>query len=101
MEGKPKGRARCPQRAATIQNAFKCVNCAIFVNFYRRAGDSAPYHPMFSGWRFLRCTSLDFMDGKSLKYKLNTDRTFTLYSIGDDSQDDGGNFALQREKKTF
>ncbi len=39
-----KGRARCPQRAASIWNAFQLVR---FRSFQRRAGDSAPY-PSFT-----------------------------------------------------
>ncbi len=32
----------------------------------------------------------DWMDGKPLRYKLNADGTFTLYSVGDNGVDDGG-----------
>jgi hypothetical protein len=30
------------------------------------------------------------MDGKPLRYRLNADGTFTLWSIGEDLKDDGG-----------
>ena len=30
------------------------------------------------------------MDGKPLKYKLKSDGTFILYSVGEDGLDDGG-----------
>ena len=33
----------------------------------------------------------DWMDGKPLRYRLNGDGTFTLYSVGENGVDDGGN----------
>ncbi|HUJ72585.1 MAG TPA: hypothetical protein VLZ30_10090 [Verrucomicrobiae bacterium] len=33
----------------------------------------------------------DWMDGKPLRYRLNANGTFTLYSVGDNGRDDGGN----------
>ena len=32
----------------------------------------------------------DLMDGHPLRYRLNTDGSFVLYSVGEDAQDDGG-----------
>jgi hypothetical protein len=32
----------------------------------------------------------DYMDGKPLRYRLNADGSFLLYSVGQDGQDDGG-----------
>jgi hypothetical protein len=39
---------------------------------------------------FLDATPRDFMDGQPLRYRLNPDRSFTLYSVGKDAHDDGG-----------
>lgn len=39
---------------------------------------------------FLASIPRDCMDGRRLKYRLNTDGTFSLYSAGPDGQDDGG-----------
>ena len=39
---------------------------------------------------FLAKLPTDFMDGKPLRYRANPDGTFTLYSVGDDGRDDGG-----------
>jgi hypothetical protein len=33
----------------------------------------------------------DFMDGQPLRYRLNSDGSFILYSVGEDGVDDGGN----------
>ncbi len=38
------------------------------------------------------------MDGQPIKYRLNGDGTFALYSVGDDGRDDGGDLSLQPEK---
>lgn len=39
---------------------------------------------------FLSTLPTDWMDGQSLRYRLNADGTYTLYSVGDDGRDDGG-----------
>ncbi|MBA4146810.1 MAG: hypothetical protein H0X66_01760 [Verrucomicrobia bacterium] len=39
---------------------------------------------------FITAVPIDCMDGKPLKYKLNPDGTFLLYSIGENGKDDGG-----------
>lgn len=38
------------------------------------------------------------MDGEPLKYRLNPDGSFTLYSVGEDGQDDGGDVSLLPDK---
>ncbi len=40
---------------------------------------------------FLPAVPLDPIDGQSLRYRLKSDGTFLLYSIGEDGKDDGGN----------
>ncbi len=39
---------------------------------------------------FLTELPRDFMSGKPLRYRLNADGSFLLYSVGDDGKDDGG-----------
>ena len=39
---------------------------------------------------FLAGLPIDFMDGHPLRYRLNSDRTYALYSVGDNLIDDGG-----------
>ncbi|HVU09484.1 MAG TPA: hypothetical protein VHG89_13185 [Verrucomicrobiae bacterium] len=45
---------------------------------------------------FLSAVPLDPVDGKPLRYKLNADGTFLLYSIGENGMDDGGNPAPEK-----
>jgi hypothetical protein len=40
--------------------------------------------------RFLTTVPLDPMDGQPQRYRLNTDGTFTLYSVGPNHTDEGG-----------
>jgi hypothetical protein len=49
---------------------------------------------------FLATKPVDFMDGQPLRYRLNTNGTFTLYSVGDNLRDDGGSSALESSEKT-
>ncbi len=49
---------------------------------------------------FLPAVLVDYMDGKPMKYRLNTDGTFTLYSVGGDGKDDGGDAALLDGRKS-
>ncbi len=37
---------------------------------------------------------VDLMDGKPLRYRLNPDGSFLLYSVGDDGEDNGGDASL-------
>ncbi len=43
---------------------------------------------------FLTSVPIDYMDGKPMKYHLNADGSFTLYSVGEDGKDDGGDGSL-------
>jgi hypothetical protein len=45
---------------------------------------------------FLSSVPIDYMDGKPVKYHLNADGSFTLYSVGEDGKDDGGDTAMSR-----
>jgi hypothetical protein len=40
---------------------------------------------------FLNEAPRDFMDGQPLRYQISRDASFTLYSVGKDGEDDGGN----------
>jgi hypothetical protein len=44
---------------------------------------------------FVPKVPLDPVDGQPLRYRLNADGTFVLYSVGENGRDDGGNPALE------
>ena len=46
---------------------------------------------------FLSAVPLDPVDGEPSRYKLNSDGTFLLYSIGENGKDDGGNPSLVKD----
>lgn len=43
---------------------------------------------------FLSTVPVDYMDGQPIKYRLNADGSFTLYSVGEDGKDDGGDRSM-------
>jgi hypothetical protein len=45
---------------------------------------------------FLSSIPLDPVDGKPLRYRLNTEGTFLLYSVGENGKDDGGDPSLEK-----
>jgi hypothetical protein len=45
---------------------------------------------------FIPAVPLDPVDGQPLRYRLNADGTFLLYSVGENGKDDGGNPALEK-----
>jgi hypothetical protein len=49
---------------------------------------------------FLAAVPIDYMDGKPIKYRLKPDGSFTLYSVGEDGKDDGGDVALPEGSKS-
>jgi hypothetical protein len=48
---------------------------------------------------FLPETPRDWMDGQPLRYRLNGDGSFTLYSVGWDGRDDGGDPRPENDKR--
>ncbi|HLX96878.1 MAG TPA: hypothetical protein VKU37_14135 [Verrucomicrobiae bacterium] len=44
---------------------------------------------------FLKAVPIDYMDGQPLRYRRNADRTFLLYSVGENGEDDSGNPSLE------
>ena len=44
---------------------------------------------------FVEFVPVDYMDGQPMKYRLNADGGFVLYSVGEDANDDGGDTALR------
>src|SRR6266404_3052706 len=43
---------------------------------------------------------VDYMDGNPIRYRLNPDGQFVLYSVGEDEQDDAGSTALRAGKSS-
>ncbi len=48
---------------------------------------------------FVSAVPVDYMDGKPLRYRLNADGNFTLYSVGENLTDEGGDTSLLPDKE--
>lgn len=42
---------------------------------------------------------VDYMDGQPVRYRLNADKSFLLYSVGEDGKDDGGDISFTDGKQ--
>lgn len=63
---------------------------ALAVERFRRKHGRAPASLSDLVPVFLPAVPVDWMDGKPLRYRLNPDGAYTLWSIGEDLKDDGG-----------
>jgi hypothetical protein len=68
--------------------------CAIALKRYSLRGGKLPTTLDALVPEFLPSLPVDYMDGKPVKYRLNDDNTFTLYSVGEDGKDNGGDVTL-------
>ncbi len=73
--------------------------CAIGLKRYSLRHGSLPASLEALIPEFLPSVPVDYMDGKPVKYRLNSDGSFTLYAVGEDGKDDGGDTTLLDEKK--
>ncbi|MCX7722209.1 MAG: hypothetical protein N2379_04005 [Verrucomicrobiae bacterium] len=63
--------------------------CAIALKRYQLSHGKLPESLEALVPEFLSAVPIDYMDGKPLKYRLNPDGTFVLYSVGEDGTDNG------------
>ena len=66
------------------------VNTVIALKRYQLSEGKMPKDLAALVPAYLEALPRDLVDGKPLRYRLNTDGSFVLYSVGDDAQDDGG-----------
>jgi hypothetical protein len=81
---------RFPSRIFRIEAARQIVIGAIALKRYQLRHGRFPAQLSDMVPEFLAAVPDDPMDGKPLRYRLNSDATFVLYSIGEDEKDDGG-----------
>ena len=73
-----------------IETMRAMVGTAIALKRYRLHNDKLPPNLAALVPEYFREAPRDFMDGKELRYRLNPDGSFLLYSVGEDGKDDGG-----------
>ena len=88
------------RKAFQVQTQREMLGAAIALKRYElRHGELPPsLEALVPG--FLPRLPRDYMNGKPLRYRLNPDGTFVLYSVGDDGVDDGGD-PTPRTGKSF
>jgi hypothetical protein len=74
-------------RAQTVVNM---VSAAIALERFRLSHHTHPAALANLVPEFLQTVPVDCMDGHDLRYRLNPDGTYLLYSVGDDGIDNGG-----------
>jgi hypothetical protein len=82
---------RFPYRIFRTEAARQIVIGAIALKRYQMKHGNFPARLSDISPELAPTVPFDPADGKPLRYRLNSDGTFTLYSIGDDEKDDGGN----------
>ena len=66
------------------------VSAAVALKRYELRHGQLPQSLALLVPEFLAQAPQDCMDGQPLRYRLNGDGSFTLYSVGEDGQDEGG-----------
>ena len=78
------------KKAMRAETERSIVICAIALKRYFLRHQQFPSSLDSLVPEFISSAPIDYMDGKPMKYSLNPDGTFLLYSVGDDAKDDGG-----------
>jgi hypothetical protein len=86
----------CFKRVMVIETARRMTVAAIALKRYQLKNGNYPPDLNSLVPEFLSVVPLDAVDGKPLRYKLNPDGTFLLYSVGKNGVDDGGNPSLEK-----
>ncbi len=84
----------------TLQNLTRheLVITAIALKRYELQSGKSPSELATLVPDFLPALPRDLMDGQPLRYRLNSDGTFVLYSVGENLRDDGGDFNSDSSK---
>ncbi|MEP6663618.1 MAG: hypothetical protein ABJC04_08130 [Verrucomicrobiota bacterium] len=78
-------------KAARAQTECSLTICAVALHRYALRHGKFPSSPNLLVPEFFPSVPIDYMDGKPVKYFLNHDGSFTLYSVGEDGVDNNGN----------
>jgi len=74
---------------------------AIAINRYRLRTGTLPAKLSALVPEYLSTLPRDAMDGRTLRYGILSENTFTLHSVGEDGKDEGGNPALMPDRKGY
>jgi hypothetical protein len=85
-------------RALRAQTVANIVTAAIALERFRLIHHAYPDSLAKLAPEFVKTVPIDCMDGHDLRYRLNADGTYLLYSVGEDGVDNGGNPTPKEEK---
>ncbi|HTR41043.1 MAG TPA: hypothetical protein VMH87_05460 [Pseudomonadales bacterium] len=85
------------RRMMAAETAKRTMITAIALKRYQLKHGNYPPDLKVLVPEFLTAVPLDPVDGQPLRYRLNSDGTFLLYSIGPNGKDDGGNPQLEQD----
>lgn len=91
---------RFPYRIFRTQAAHQILIAAIALKRYQLRHGTYPSQLAMLTPEFVAEVPYDPVDGKPLRYHLNPDGTFALYSIGEDGKDDAGDASPVNSSKT-
>jgi hypothetical protein len=85
-----------PRTVMRAETAREMVISAIALKRYQLKHGNYPSNLESLVPEFIARVPLDPVDGNPLRYRLNLDGSFTLYSVGENGKDDGGNPSLEK-----
>lgn len=86
--------AKAPLKAMQMETTRSLALCAIALKRHGVRYGKQPETLAALVPEFLPAVPGDYMDGQPIKYRLNPDGSFVLYSVGEDGKDDGGDMTL-------
>lgn len=86
--------ARFTSKALRAETDRSMTLCAIALKRYSLRHGKLPDTLGALVPEFVSAVPVDYMDGQSLRYRLNADGSFLLYSVGENLTDDGGDTSL-------
>ena len=91
---------KSPKNAVRYEVMCRLTRVAILMKRYELSHKNLPQE-IFNQLvpEFLASVPIDCIDGQPLRYKLNKDGSFLLYSVGSNGKDDGGDASLAEGKK--
>jgi hypothetical protein len=90
--------SRAVARASWAEVDRSMTICAIALKRYSLRHGKLPPQLDALVPEFLSSVPTDYLDGHPMRYHLNSDGSFTLYSVGENGKDDGGDVSLLPEK---
>ena len=88
--------ARLARKVMGVEAARQMAITAIALKRYQLKHGAYPTNLKSPVPEFLPKVPLDPVDGNPLRYRLNADGTFLLYSVGENGKDDGGDPSLEK-----